>query len=134
MVLVHPSNNSIVSGIHEVNRRLNRKHRHAIVILPTDDRFKLILVDASSGEGRSLRSLKEVKRVAGRNVHTKIRYLSNRLRALVPEGEFDPEVPIFLNGEHEGEYRRCWKSVDPNLNLQNVGAGPVVEAYNPTIC
>lgn len=133
MVLVNPSNDAVVAGIQETNRRLNRKHRHAIVVLPDDDRFKLILVDASTGEGRTLNQLKHVNRVAGRNVSTKIRHLSNALKGL-SEDEAEGEVPVFLNDEHEGQYRRCWRSVDTHLNPVNIGSRPIVEAYNPTVC
>ncbi len=102
MVLVNPSNDAVVAGIHETNRRLNRKHRHAIVILPTDGRFKLILVDASSGEGRSLQQLKDVKRVAKRNVHTKIRHLRNALRLLSEDDEIEGEAPMSMRGYTAG--------------------------------
>lgn len=134
MVLTNPSNDSVVAGIHETNRRLNRKHRHAIVVLPDNDRFRLILVDASTGEGRTLREIARENRVAGRNIPAKVRHLRNKLRGLAEDSQAELGIPIFLNDEHKGQYRRCWRSVGTDLNPLNIGSRPIVEAYNPTVC
>ena len=136
MALQSPANNAFADAVRQAAERFGIGHCHGIALVPIGKlTYDIALVDASHGDGRYVEEVKKFERVPFAKVGDRVK----KLRVELVDRLEDPDAPppiVLMCAEHEGEYRQCWRSVDPETlhPFPTHSKEPILVAYNPTIC
>ena len=132
MALLAPSNDAFVRIIGEYNKRFGLLHKHGVVIISHGHGMvDLVLVDVSSGDGRTLKEMRRTDGVPPSDV-------LSRIVELHVKGKVSGLSPVFLDCEcsdKQNGFRRCWELIDPaTMQPIQIDGKPIVVGYVPTIC